>query len=125
MTAPSCAEVVHLTASLSGAQEVPPTTSKGTGTAKVTYDTKTRKLDWTVTYSGLTGPAIAAHFHGPAKPDKNAPIMVPMKHVEKSPIIGAATLTKKQGSALLAGDVYVNIHTHANPAGEIRGQLTK
>ncbi|MHB8884135.1 MAG: CHRD domain-containing protein [Methylovirgula sp.] len=125
MTAPSFAAIIHLTASLSGAKEVPPTTSKGKGTLSATYDTKTMKLSWRLPYSGLTGPAIAAHFHGPAMSGKNAPVLVPMMHADKSPITGSAILTKAQAKDLLHGDVYVNIHTKAHEPGEIRGQVMK
>ena len=125
MTAPSWAESVHLTASLSGAKEVPPNDSKGTGTMTGTYDTMTGKLTWQVTYSGLSGPVTAAHFHGPAPADKNAGVLVPLPHVKKSPIKGSAVLNKAQAKDLLAGEVYVNIHTKAHPAGAIRGQVEK
>lgn len=125
MTAPSFAEIVNLTAQLSGAKEVPPTDSKGTGTLTATYDTKTMKLSWSLPYTGLTGPATAAHFHGPAGPGKNAPILVPMTNVETSPITGSAVLTKAQAKDLLGGNVYVNIHTDAHKPGEIRGQVMK
>ncbi|MGH7028877.1 MAG: CHRD domain-containing protein, partial [Stellaceae bacterium] len=62
-------------ATLNGASEVPPTTSAGTGTATATLNTATRRLSWDVTYSGLSGPAKAAHIHGPAAPGKNAPVV--------------------------------------------------
>ncbi len=57
-------------ATLNGTSEVPPTTSTGTGTATATLNTATRKLTWDVTYSGLSGPAKAAHIHGPAAAGK-------------------------------------------------------
>jgi hypothetical protein len=60
------AEMNSYKADLKGSAEVPPTDSKGVGTVDATYDTASKKLSWTVTYSGLTGPATAAHFHGPA-----------------------------------------------------------
>ncbi|MBU6498396.1 MAG: CHRD domain-containing protein, partial [Rhodospirillales bacterium] len=58
------AETVMFQAKLTGGAEVPATPSKGTGTLMATLDTTTKTLSWTVTYSGLTGPAIGGHFHG-------------------------------------------------------------
>jgi hypothetical protein len=119
------AETVKMKADLKGATEVPPTESKGTGAAAVTYDSADKKLTWTVTYSGLSGPATAAHFHGPAEPGKNAGVAVPIPNQASSPVNGSATLTDAQAADLLAGKYYVNVHTAANPGGEIRGQVTK
>jgi CHRD domain len=117
------AETKIFKATLSGASEVPPTTSAGTGAATVTLDTATRKLIWDVTYLGLTGPAKAAHIHGPAGSGQNAGVVVPFKGDLASPIRGSATLTAAQMADLEAGKYYVNIHTAANKGGEIRGQL--
>lgn len=116
------AETKIFKATLSGASEVPPTTSVGTGAATATLDTATNKLSWDVAYSGLTGPALAAHIHGPADPGQNAGVAVPLK-VTPSPITGSKVLTAAQAADLEAGKDYVNIHTAANKGGEIRGQL--
>jgi hypothetical protein len=117
------AETKIFKATLSGASEVPPTTSGGAGAATATLDTSTGKLVWDVSYSGLTGPAKAAHIHGPAGPGQNAGVAVPLKGNLASPIKGSATLTAAQMADLEAGKYYVNIHTAANKSGEIRGQL--
>ena len=61
---------------LSGGQEVPPVFPAGAGTADLTYDPSTRVVTWSVAYSDLSGPATMAHFHGPAQPGKNAPVLV-------------------------------------------------
>jgi len=121
--APASAE--KLKATLDGKSEVPATTSSGTGTADLDYDAASKKLSWKLSYSGLSGPATAAHFHGPAEAGKNAGVMVPIPGIASSPAEGSATLTEAQASDLLAGKLYVNIHTAANPGGEIRGQVTK
>ncbi|HYP58558.1 MAG TPA: CHRD domain-containing protein [Beijerinckia sp.] len=118
------AEMIHFKAALDGGQEVPPVNTKGTGSLMATFDTATKKLDWTVDYSGLTGPATGAHFHGPAGMGKNADVLVPASG-GKNPISGSATLTNAQAKDLLDGKLYFNIHTSANKAGEIRGQLEK
>ncbi len=112
-------------ATLNGKSEVPPNASAGTGTADIDYDAATKKLSWKVTYSGLSGPATAAHFHGPAEPGKNAGVALAIPNATASPVEGSATLTDAQAADLVAGKYYVNVHTAANPGGEIRGQVTK
>jgi len=112
-------------ATLDGKSEVPPNASTGTGTADIDYDAATKKLSWKLTYSGLSGPATAAHFHGPAEPDKNAGVAVAIPNAIEVPAEGSAILTDAQAADLMAGKYYVNVHTAANPGGEIRGQVTK
>jgi hypothetical protein len=112
-------------ATLSGKSEVPPNTSAGTGTADIDYDAATKKLSWKLTYSGLSGPATAAHFHGPAEAGKNAGVAVAIPGATSSPAEGSAVLTDAQAADLTSGKYYVNVHTQANPGGEIRGQVTK
>jgi hypothetical protein len=110
-----------MAATLSPASEVPPKQSSGSGTAKINLSGNT--LTWTVTYSGMTGPVTAGHFHGPALPGANAGVVVPFAGSLASPITGSATLTDPQIADLKAGKWYVNLHTAANPGGEIRGQV--
>ena len=93
----------------------------GTGTADFDYDAASKKLTWKITYSGLSGPATAAHFHGPAAAGANAGVKVAIPNPATSPIEGSATLTDEQAADLVGGKYYVNIHTAANPGGEIRG----
>ena len=99
--------------------------SQGKGMATASLDSATKTLTWTVDYSGLSGPATAAHIHGPADPGANAGIVVPFTGNLASPIKGSATLTDAQIAQLEAGKWYVNIHTEANKPGEIRGQLVR
>lgn len=119
------AETLKFMAKLDAASETPPTDSKGAGALEAEFDTATKQLTYTVTYSGLTGPATMAHFHGPAPVGKSAGVLVPVAGVVESPIKGSATLTDEQAKALMEGMVYFNIHTAANKPGEIRGQLMK
>ena len=122
-TGPAMAEVVNLKTTLNAKNEVPPNSSQGTGTVTATYDTASKKLSWKGSYSGLTRPATAAHFHS-GETGKNGAVVVPIVP-NTSPFEGSATLTDAQASELLAGTWYVNVHTEANKGGEIRGQVTK
>ena len=123
-TLPALAETQSYKAALKGTDEVPATTSKGTGAAELTYDTATKKLSYKITYSGLSGAATAAHIHGPAEAGKNAGVAVPFAN-PASPIEGSAVLTDAQAADLASGKMYVNVHTEANKGGEIRGQIVK
>ena len=105
---------------------MPPVTTTGSGTAKLTYDPSTRLLTWNVAYRSLSGPATMAHFHGPAPAGKNAGVLIwisKMGSPVTSPIKGSATLTAAQAKQFEAGDWYVNVHTKLHPSGEIRGQV--
>jgi CHRD domain len=117
------ANVVSLEARLSGASEVPPVATGGMGTLEASLNKETNLLRWKVVYSGLGGPAVAAHFHGPASIGQNVGVVLGFKGNVDSPIEGEATLTPGQAADILAGKWYVNIHTRANPGGEIRGQV--
>lgn len=122
---PALAEMMSFKADLKGASEVPAVTSQGTGNVTATYDTVSKKLSWKGTVSGLSGNATAAHFHGPAEPGKNAGVMVPAPGVTTGAFEGSATLTDDQAKVLTAGQTYFNVHTAANPNGELRGQVVK
>jgi hypothetical protein len=119
------AEVIQFQATMKAATEVPPKDSSGTGTVEATLDTATKTLDYSATWTGLTGPATMAHFHGPALPGANAPVVVPWGMNPTSPFKGSVTLTDAQIADLEAGKWYANVHTKANPGGEIRGQVLK
>ena len=106
------------------AQEVPPVAGGGTAKGTFTLNPATKELQWTVTYSGLSADAAAAHIHGPAAPGTNAGVVVNLApNGVKNPITGKATLTDAQVADLLAGKDYLNIHTATNKSGEVRGQI--
>ncbi len=108
---------------LTGAQEVPPVETDAKGEAEVTFNSDTRQLSWELDYSGLSSDATAAHFHGPADPGENAPPVVPLEEFADG-AEGSAELTEEQAEQLMAGKMYLNIHTEENPNGELRGQVT-
>jgi len=119
------AAVTTYKASLSGAAEVPPVTSAGKGAAAVNVDPATKEISWRVEYSGLSGPAAAAHIHCGAAAGANAGVAVPLGAAPNlaSPITGSGAMTDAQMADLTSGKCYVNIHTGANKGGEVRGQL--
>ena len=123
---PSLAETVHFKAHADGTHEVPANDSKGTATVDATYDTADMVFSWQGSYSNLSGPPFAAHFHKGA-PGKNGGIVIPIFSAKdnQSPFKGSKKLNTEEASDLMAGQWYINIHTTAHRPGEIRGQLTK
>lgn len=119
------AETLRFQATLNGQSEVPPKMTSAAGTVEATLDTVTRKLDYHASWTGLSGPATTAHFHGPAEAGASAKVAVPWGDNPPTPFTGTATLTEAQAADLIAGRWYVNVHTAQNPGGEIRGQVTK
>jgi hypothetical protein len=110
-------------ADLKGSEEVPPVQTSATGTADITYDSDSKNLSWTIEHSGLSGDVTAAHFHGPAAVGANAPPVVP---IDVSALAkGSAALDDAQAADLGEGRWYLNLHTAANPDGEVRGQVMK
>jgi hypothetical protein len=118
---------VTLKTSLRAAQERPKPKGKvgrarGAFTVTVTKKGSSAVLAWRLTFSRLTGKAVAAHIHSGAR-GKSGPVIVPLCAPCKSGARGSATVETSVLNALEAGRGYVNVHTKKNPAGEIRGQL--
>lgn len=121
------AKVVKWSATLDQAQEGDAKVQApgATGTASGTLDTTKHELSWEVSWSGLTGPATAMHFHGPAAKGKNAGVLVNIGKDSglTSPSKGSTKVDAKAIKQIEEGLWYVNIHTEKNPGGEIRGQV--
>jgi len=115
---------VDFVACLSGAQEAPaPVASDGTGDGAFLFDPATRELSFTIRFSGLTSAETNAHIH---RAPAGMPAMAgPVAHglPAGSPKEGAVTLSEDQVAALLAGELYVNVHSADHPTGELRGQI--
>ena len=127
-SSPAYALIIPIQATLTGGGEVPANDSPARGKMTGTFDTDTNTLTWTVTYSGLSGPAIAAHFHGPVSylgltPEENAPIQVGTPGDLTSPFHGIAQISSDQAKDLKDGRYYFNVHTKKFLAGEIRGPV--
>jgi CHRD domain len=119
------AAVITYHASLSGVDEVPPVATGGQGSAAINLDTVTKEISWQIDYSGLSGPAAAAHIHCGAEPGANAGVAVALGIVPNlaSPLKGTGLMTDAQIADLHTGKCYVNIHTTDNKGGELRGTL--
>lgn len=115
--------MLTVTGTLSGAQQVPPVPTPGTGSVSGSFNTTTNELSYTITYSGLTGAPVAGHFHI-APPGQANPTPTLGLAGLSTPITAKATLTVPQREALLAGNLYANLHTAAYGSGEVRANLT-
>jgi hypothetical protein len=117
---------IKFSASLSADEQSAPTESPGSGQAEFVLDRPTQRLDWTITYSGLTSNAVAAHAHGPQTPGGNAGVLFDLApEGMKSPLKGSRKINDGELEYLLTGRIYVNIHTTKLPAGELRGQMMR
>lgn len=116
------AEAISLHALLVGGTNIPKTASEGFGEAQFTYDGATRRLEYYVSYDGVAPTKI--DLHGPAGPAETAAALLTIP-MSGSPISGAATLTPEQADLLLAGKLYIDMHSQAYADGEVRGQIRK
>lgn len=113
---------------LSGDQEVPAKSGPGSGSGDVLYNKNTKRLSYSITYSNLSGNPTMGHIHGSAPRGVNAPVLFPFSFFSlpaptSGPVNGSVVLTAAQEADLLNGLYYFNLHTAANPGGEIRGQI--
>lgn len=116
-------------APMAGAQENPAVTTTGSGSFDATYNPDSKQMTITVRWQNLSGNATLMHIHGPAARGTNTGVIqnfatlftaTPAGSFTTSFVINGTTQTEAD---LLAGKWYVNIHTAANPGGEIRGQI--
>jgi hypothetical protein len=118
---------IKVQTALNAAQEVPAPTgdvdgARGTFTATLTKSAGGATMRWRLSFSGLTGPAAAAHVHL-ARTGQPGPVAVPLCGPCSSPASGTASVSGAALAALANGGAYVNVHTATNGAGEIRGQV--
>lgn len=107
---------------LTGDQEVPPVATGAFGTGSLSHESPSNNISGSITLDGMT--ATAAHIHQ-GEAGVNGPVIVTL--METAPGIWSVppgtVLTDAQAAALVAGGLYFNAHTSANPGGEIRGQI--
>lgn len=119
---------VQFSATLNGTAEVPRVTTSGLGSA--TFWLIGNQIAFNFTYAGLSGPVFGAHIHGPATPTATSGVLVPLPGISGTSgnVFGRAIASPDNLGILIdalnAGLSYVNVHTDANPAGEIRGQIS-
>jgi hypothetical protein len=132
----------HYSASLLGANMKPgAVTTAGNGTITLSWDPLERTLDYTLGYARLSGAATSVHLHGPANANSVADILVdfdtlpaPSELILAETGSGTGRIDLTQAiTATVSGDslvvllqkglLYVDLHTSANPAGEIRGNV--
>jgi hypothetical protein len=123
---PEAALSLNLT--LTGAAEVPPVTTTGTGTATVTLNAEKSQLTLTGSATGLTGPITGAHIHRGTETESGPVVKGLVVSGETFSVTWSLTdadapLTTALIEDLLAGRLYVNVHTEANPNGELRAQI--
>jgi hypothetical protein len=95
----------------------------GRVTGSITLDGTTGTLRWTLTYTGLTGPATMAHIHLAPSGKILIPLCAPCHTGHSGSFSGQLGGRSQILKAILGGQSYVNVHTGKNPAGEIRGYL--
>jgi len=114
---------------LSGANEVGPNASPGTGFGTVILSADQTQITVNESFTGLTAPATASHIHGPALPGVNASVLFPFSGVPAATSGSIPELvfsiTPTQVGYLESGLLYMNVHTANFPGGEIRGQLVQ
>lgn len=125
---PAPVAIVIRSASLAGAQESPPVTSTATGRGAVVVNPTTKGITGGMTFSGLAPSAGGHHIHqAPSgSPNQNGPVIIGLvlaPGATTATVPAGTILTDAQYAALLAGELYFNVHTAANPGGEIRGQI--
>ena len=119
---------------MNGAGEFPAKNVAGSGSSTIVKSGGT--YTYTITYTGMTGALTGGHIHGPAAAGANAPVIVPFANATGAAASGTLTGTFTSTNTptisndsldvlMRTGNAYVNLHTAANPGGEIRGQLSQ
>lgn len=120
----------HLIARLDGAQQVPSVSTTSKGMAAITLGSVgSVGLAYNVTVNGLSGPIIGAHFHYGGIGETGPVVYDIASNFNNNSALGVWRSTGLNALndslivALLTGKLYINVHTSANPNGEIRGQV--
>lgn len=113
------AQTIELYAELDADQTF--ASSPAVGFASITVDTSINRLDYHLEFSGLLSAQVSAHFHGPANPGQSGGILHSIG--VGNPKIGVWNYDEADEADIIAGRIYINVHTSGIPFGEIRGQV--
>ena len=97
-------------------------TTSATGSVDATFNTSTRDMSYNIKWNSLTTLPVGMHFHD------DGPVIIQITGFPVSltgSIAGKANFTSNQANDLVAGKIYVMIHTDKYPSGEIMATLTK
>jgi hypothetical protein len=108
---------------LNGGQVVPPSTSNGLGVAFITFDNRTKRLCYSLTYSGMLGNETEAHLHGDALPGQTNQVLYDLTPYGSPKVACLGPLKPNEERLLKQEKMYIQIHTDIFVAGEIRGQI--
>ena len=135
------AQTINFTAALSGGNEVPGVSTGSVGTGTVSLNVATQVVTYRIDVYNMPVGTTASHFHVGAA-GTNGPVVVNFtvaagisNDYAISGTASASDLTLRQANgigswedflqALLLGNIYMNVHSQANPGGEIRGQVVR
>lgn len=107
---------------LNGANEVPSVSTTATGLGFIMLQKHEGSLHFNIVVDGLSGPITGAHFHKAVAGQNGAVVQNLTTFVSGNRITGEVDPSSYL-EALKNDSLYINIHTAANPNGEIRGQL--
>ena len=117
-------DILQMTARLSGSNEVPAVMTDAQGVGIFTLDSRKNTLSIDVSVAGLSGDITGIHVHEGAVGNNGGVVYNLTNSVSGNRVRAVLRgLTSDEVSKFLSGAFYLNVHTAANPGGEIRGQI--
>jgi len=114
---------LYFDSALDGGQEVPGVMTAASGVAKINVSNTLDEISYNIVVDGLSGAITGAHFHAGTVGNNGGVVMNLSEGIIGNHIMGSQPMSLELLNSLLSGGIYLNIHTDANPSGEIRGQV--
>ena len=108
---------------LTGGQVVPPSTSNAMGVAFLNFESSTKRLCYSISYSSMLGTETEAHLHGDAQAGQTNAVLYDLTPLGSPKVSCLGPIKANEENLLKRGRLYINIHTDLFVAGEIRGQV--